>query len=196
MNRIESSSGNTGWSIWSRNTALFVDIKLEALPEYKFHILKSSSYFNVNKSLSSTRLTTLYLCGVSRSSCLPLQTLTSFSFLFQDNPISRIMNPSGNCAGAPGGSCGYASDPPPAFDLPPPPRPPWLEDLENCNEGGKIQNSNFAAHQLETCENTVIRDAMMTGDDFESAFHSVAVVVVCAILVVMFSLTLGVVIFR
>ena len=108
------------------------------------------------------------------------------------------MDPSG-CGGAPG--CSYASDPPPSFDLPPPPRPPWLEDLENCEDGGegfggKIQSSSFAAHQLETCENTVILDAMMTGDDFESAFHSVAVVVVCAILVVIFSLSLGVVIFR
>ena len=37
---------------------LFVDIKLKAPLQYKLLILKS--YFNVNKSLSSTRWTTLY----------------------------------------------------------------------------------------------------------------------------------------
>ena len=98
-----------------------------------------------------------------------------------------------SCKGAPG-CVGYAPDPPPTFDLPPPPRPPWLEDLENCEDGNGPHD--FAAHQLETCENTVILDAAMAGSEFESAFHSVAVVVVCATLVVIFSLTLGVVIFR
>ena len=91
------------------------------------------------------------------------------------------------CGGAPG--CGHASDPPPVFDLPPPPRPPWLEDLESCEDSGS------PLRQLETCEN-VDATAMMGEGDFESAFHSVAVIVVCAVLVVIFALTLGVVIFR
>ena len=94
------------------------------------------------------------------------------------------------CSGGAPGCTGYAADPPPVFDLPPPPRPPWLEDLEGCEE-----ESETPLRQLETCENTVPL-AMGEGGDFESAFHSVAVVVVCALLVVMFALTLGVVVFR
>jgi len=38
----------------------FVDIKLKVPPMYKLLILKRNYYFNVNKSLSSTRWTTLY----------------------------------------------------------------------------------------------------------------------------------------
>ena len=103
------------------------------------------------------------------------------------------MDPSG-CVGVPG--CGYSRDPPPTFDLPPPPRPPWLEDLENC--GGEDSEDGFGGrfqtdYQLETCDNVIMG---ASSSDFESAFHSVAVVVVCAILVVMFALALGVVIFR
>ena len=100
------------------------------------------------------------------------------------------------CGGVDG--CSYAYDPPPSFDLPPPPRPPWLEEVENCDEDleGAPEGSGLerlTIHQLETCENTLILDA---NGSFENAFHSAAVVVVCAIIVVMVSLIVGIVIFR
>ena len=48
---------------------LFVDVKLKVLPLYKFLILKRNSYCNVNKRVSSTRWTTLYLhCQCHRRS--------------------------------------------------------------------------------------------------------------------------------
>ncbi len=96
--------------------------------------------------------------------------------------MSSYFNSDG-CGGVDG--CSFAADPPPVFDLPPPPRPPWLDELDDCD-------AKEAVAVLESCDNTLIVDAT----DFESTFHSIAVVVVCAIIVVMFSLVLGVVVFR
>ena len=48
----------TGWP--SGRGTLFVDIKLKDPPHYKLLTIKCSSYFIVNKGLSSTRWTNLY----------------------------------------------------------------------------------------------------------------------------------------
>ena len=40
---------------------LFVDIKLKVPPQYTLLMLKRNSYFNVNKRMSTTRWTTMYL---------------------------------------------------------------------------------------------------------------------------------------
>ena len=58
--------------------------------------------------------------------------------------------------------------PPPAFELPPPPRPPWLDDLEEgCAAGG--------------CPNDPIVNPI---DNVTGMFHSVVTVVVAAVAVV------------
>ena len=82
MNTYESNDSEKLQSGPSGRGTLFVDIKLEALPEYKFLILKSSSYFNVGKlildqidhlvpmrSLAIKLLATAKYHLVSRSSC-------------------------------------------------------------------------------------------------------------------------------
>lgn len=76
---------------------------------------------------------------------------------------------------------------PPLFDLPPPPRPPWLEDLEDCGGAG-----TGPAH-LDTCDTTLIRDHQTLFDD---TFHSVAVIVVSAVVLVLVLLVAAVTIFR
>ncbi len=93
--------------------------------------------------------------------------------------------------------------PPPVFDLPPPPRPPWLEELaEDCD--GSPTVAEMVA-QMESCEhNTLVGmpggfggfGAGAGAGGFESVFHSVAVVVVCAVLFVLVVLGVGVTIFR
>jgi hypothetical protein len=79
---------------------------------------------------------------------------------------------------------------PPIFDLPPPPRPPWLEDLEDCDSKPSISD---VLSQLETCDSTVIRDHQTLFDD---TFHSIAVIVVSAIVLVVILLVGAVMIFR
>ena len=82
--------------------------------------------------------------------------------------------------------------PPPVFDLPPPPRPPWLEDLDDC--GSKADSSlSEMLSQVETCDNTIIRDSQTLFDD---TFHSVAVIVVSAIVLVLVLLVAAVMIFK
>ncbi|TRY61982.1 hypothetical protein TCAL_10719 [Tigriopus californicus] len=77
---------------------------------------------------------------------------------------------------------------PPTFNLPPPPRPPWLEDFENCNESPS--QSELIA-QLETCDNTIILNS-----PFEDTFHSVLVILVCAFVAVIVLLLLAIAVFK
>jgi hypothetical protein len=87
---------------------------------------------------------------------------------------------------------------PPTFNLPPPPRPPWLEDLDGC--GGQQQEmmdqemtlSEWLA-KMEACDSTVIRDQQSY---FEDTFHSIAIIVVCSILLVIMMLGIGVFLFK
>ncbi len=81
---------------------------------------------------------------------------------------------------------------PPVFDLPPPPRPPWLE--EACDDdAAEFSPQQHDISLLESCDNTVILDNMSY---FEDTFHSVAVIVVCSIVFVLAALVAGVVLFR
>ena len=61
--------------------------------------------------------------------------------------------------------------PPPIFELPPPPRPPWLEDLENCQER---TNS-------DSCDNILIIDSQV---HLEETFHNLIIIAVCAAILV------------
>ncbi len=135
---------------------------------------------------------------------------------------------------------------PPIFDIPPPPRPPWLEDLDDCNDNRYILNfvkaeatiwnwfslfncdiwyklrsqvscskgGHYAIclhfclftffrgeHQslsawldsMETCDNTIILDPTSY---FEDTFHSIAIIVVCSIILVIMMLVIGVFLFK
>ena len=82
--------------------------------------------------------------------------------------------------------------PPPVFNLPPPPRPPWLEDLDDCGSKGSITLSEMLS-SVESCDNTIIRDSHTL---FEDTFHSVAVIVVSAIVLVMVVLVAAIMIFK
>lgn len=84
--------------------------------------------------------------------------------------------------------CDDCIPPPPLFDLPPPPRPPWLEDIEDCESN---PSQSQILDQLETCDNTVI-----LGSNFEETFHSVAVIVVCSFVIVIMLMIAGIVLFR
>ena len=44
--------------------------------------------------------------------------------------------------------------PPPVFNLPPPPRPPWLEDLDDCGSKGSITLSGVSLTVNEASEST------------------------------------------
>ena len=91
-------------------------------------------------------------------------------------------------AGLPFGLYDCPGCPPPVFNLPPPPRPPWLDDPDGC---GFSEDSDLA--MLETCDAvTLISD----NSYFEDTFHSVAVVLVSAVALVILLMVAGVVIFR
>ena len=69
--------------------------------------------------------------------------------------------------------------PPPLFDLPPPPRPPWLEDDDSCD----------SVSPYESCENIVIIDS---GVRLEETFQNLIIIAVCsAILVILLVFTVA-----
>ena len=61
--------------------------------------------------------------------------------------------------------------PPPLFELPPPPRPPWLEDLPSCQE----------RTTSESCDNILIIDSQV---HLEETFHNLIIIAVCAAILV------------
>ena len=89
-----------------------------------------------------------------------------------------------------------SDDAPPFFDLPPPPRPPWLEDPgQNCQDG-RMSKSQILS-QLETCDNTLISGHFNDGSlNLEDTFHSAAVVLVCSIVFVIIIMAIGIYAFR
>ena len=98
--------------------------------------------------------------------------------------------------------------PPPEFHLPPPPRPPWMEELEGCDKpdeyttstlnGDRIHSSSSSLKEilnsLDSCDNTLVLNDSQSY--FEDTFHSIAVIVVCSVVLVIMLLIVGVVIFR
>ena len=75
------------------------------------------------------------------------------SSLFSDEGLLFGFEDSWDCDGCP----------PPVFNLPPPPRPPWLEDLDDCGSTEASLSEMLA--QLETCDNTIIRDSHTLFED-------------------------------
>lgn len=80
---------------------------------------------------------------------------------------------------------------PPTFNIPPPPRPPWMEN-EDCQDSQEESLSEWLS-QLDTCDSTLIRDSQSY---FEDTFHSIAIIVVSAIVLVIFILSIGLYIFK
>ena len=73
--------------------------------------------------------------------------------------------------------------PPPFFDLPPPPRPPWLEPLEDCDDSPLSTFEHLSA--ADKCDANVA----IVANPFEETFHSLAISIVClAILSIFFAL--------
>lgn len=69
---------------------------------------------------------------------------------------------------------------PPLFDLPPPPRPPWLDDIDNCADIG-------------LCPSDPIVDSI---DNVHGVFHSVITVIVAAAAIVISLILMAVFIWR
>ena len=81
--------------------------------------------------------------------------------------------------------------PPPFFDLPPPPKPPTFQDFEeDCPDHPSYSE---ILDQLETCDHTLI---LGPAGHFEDTFHSVAVILVCSIVLVMVVMVTGVIVFK
>ena len=73
---------------------------------------------------------------------------------------------------------------PPVFDLPPPPRPPWLEDVVDCVASG-LCPTDPVVHIVDS------RAASVQG-----IFHSVITVVVAAFAIVISLILMAVIIWR
>ena len=69
---------------------------------------------------------------------------------------------------------------PPLFDLPPPPRPPWLEDLDDCSTVG-------------VCPNDPIVNTL---HDVNGLFHSVITIVAAAVAIVVSLIIMAVFLLR
>lgn len=67
--------------------------------------------------------------------------------------------------------CNELDCPPSIFELPPPPRPPWLEDLQTCQE----------RTTSESCDNILIIDSQV---HLEETFHNLIIIAVCAAILV------------
>ena len=94
-------------------------------------------------------------------------------------PDASLLCETGNCA-------------PPTFNIPPPPRPPWMEELEDCNDNQNQKISEWLS-EVHSCDNTLIRDSQTY---FEDTFHSIAIIVVSAIILVIIFLAFGLYLFR
>ena len=93
--------------------------------------------------------------------------------------------------------------PPPEFHLPPPPRPPWMEELDDCDReaaGAASGTGERLADLLQhsnTCDsNLQLISVNDTQSYFEDTFHSIAVIVVCSVILVILLLVIGVFIFK
>ena len=82
---------------------------------------------------------------------------------------------------------------PPTFNIPPPPRPPWMEELEDCSSSSENQKISEWLSEVHSCDNTLIRDSQTY---FEDTFHSIAIIVVSAIILVIIFLAFGLYLFR
>jgi len=76
--------------------------------------------------------------------------------------------------------CDMEVCPPPIFDLPPPPRPPWLEDLDDCSTVG-------------VCPNDPIVNTL---HDVNGLFHSVITIVAAAVAIVVSLIIMAVFLLR
>ena len=96
-----------------------------------------------------------------------------------------------------------ADCPPPEFHLPPPPRPPWMEELDDCDHdegaggsGGQTRLADLLQHSSTCDSNLQLVSVNDTHSYLEDTFHSIAVIVVCSVILVILLLIVGVVIFK
>ena len=89
--------------------------------------------------------------------------------------------------------------PPPFFELPPPPRPPFMGDGDFCeslagNSKVGASSSSSSSSPYESCDNPLI--IVDSGFRLENDLLNVLLVVICAVLLVAVALIAAVVIWR
>ena len=84
--------------------------------------------------------------------------------------------------------------PPPEFHLPPPPRPPWMDELDDCDDQTRL--ADLLQHSSTCDSNLQLISVNDTQSYFEDTFHSIAVIVVCSVILVILLLAIGVFIFK
>ncbi len=72
--------------------------------------------------------------------------------------------------------------PPPYFDLPPPPRPPFMEDADTCS-----------VSPYDTCDSPIIIDSQL---HLKNDLLNILLIVICAALLVAVAIVVAVVIWR
>lgn len=83
---------------------------------------------------------------------------------------------------------------PPTFNIPPPPRPPWMaSEAKDCMRQGDDTSLSEWLSQMQSCDSTLIRDSQ---NYFEDTFHSIAIIVVCSVVLVILILALGLYVFK
>ena len=78
--------------------------------------------------------------------------------------------------------------PPPYFDLPPPPRPNFLENPDYCASSGEEKKSPY-----ETCDNPIIIDSHLL---LENDLLNILLIVIASVIVVLIILVIACVIWR
>ena len=68
-----------------------------------------------------------------------------------------------------------------------------MEEVEDCNVVNKEESLSDWLSQMQTCDNTLIRDSQSY---FQDTFHSIAIIVVCSIVLVICILSVGLYVFK
>ena len=123
-------------------------------------------------------------------------------------PIMESNNDSadGDASGGSDSATGFADSPwdcdgcpPPFFELPPPPRPPFMDDGDFCEESSGLPGTSLSSglpSPYESCDNPslIVVDSGLRLD--ENDLLNVLLVVICAVLLVAVALVAAIVIWR
>ena len=83
--------------------------------------------------------------------------------------------------------------PPPFFDLPPPPRPPFLDNPDYCNNP---ENSDSPRSPYDSCDNPIIIDSTGSGSWLQTEALNVVLIVITALVSVLLILLLACIVWR
>ena len=111
----------------------------------------------------------------------------------------------GDASGGSDSATGFADSPwdcdgcpPPFFELPPPPRPPFMDDGDFCEESSRLPATSVSSglpSPYESCDNPSLI-VVDSGLRLENDLLNVLLVVICAVLLVAVALVAAVVIWR